>query len=120
MTWQEIGETGIVYSLGSLYDRFQRISDPRKAKGKRYSLVTLMVLIFLAKLSSQDTPVAIADWAKNHAEELAQLLKLRRSWMPHHNTYRRVFPEIISEDEFEQMMQGYHQQQEGQMGIYWP
>ena len=48
--WQEISETGIVYTLGSLYDRFQQISDPRKAKGKQYSLVTLLVLIFLAKL----------------------------------------------------------------------
>ena len=108
--WQEISETGIVYALGSLYDRFQRISDPRKAKGKRYSLVTLLVLIFLAKLCNQDTPVAIADWAKNHAEELAKLMKLRRSWMPHNNTYRRVFAEIISEVEFEQLMQKYHQQ----------
>jgi len=114
--WQEISETGIVYSLGSLYDRFQRMSDPRKAKGKRYSLVTLMVLIFLAKLCNQDTPVAIADWAKNHAEELAKLLKLRRSWMPHHNTYRRMFQDIISEAEFEQLMQEYHQRQAGESG----
>jgi len=107
--WQGVSETGIVYSLGSLYDRFQRISDPRKAKGKRYSLVTLLVLIFLAKLSNQDTPVEIADWAKNHAEELVKLLNLRHSWMPHHNTYRRVFQEIISEEEFERLMEAYHQ-----------
>jgi len=97
--WEGISETGIVYTLGSLYDRFQRIGDPRKAKGKRYSLVTLLVLIFLAKLSKQDTPIEIADWAKNHAEELVKLLNLRHSWMPHHNTYRRVFQEIISEEE---------------------
>jgi predicted transposase YbfD/YdcC len=114
--WQEISETGIVYSLGSLYDRFQRISDPRKAKGKRYSLVTLMVLIFLAKLCNQDTPVEIADWAKNHAQELAKLLKLHRSWMPHHNTYRRVFQDIISEAEFGQLMQEYHQAQADETG----
>ena len=67
-------------------------------------------MIFLAKLCNQDTPVAIADWAKNHAEELVELLKLRQSWMPHHNTYRRVFQEIISEAEFGQLMQKYHQQ----------
>jgi predicted transposase YbfD/YdcC len=108
--WQEISEAGIVYAHGSLYDRFQGMSDPRKAKGKRYSLVTLLTLIFLAKLCNQDTPVAIADWAKNHAEELVELLKLRQSWMPHHNTYRRVFQEIISEAEFGQLMQKYHQQ----------
>ena len=107
--WQEMSETGIVYSLGSLYDHFQQIEDPRKAKGKRYSLVTLLVLIFLAKLCGKDKPVEIADWAKNQAEELTQLLGLKRSWMPHHNTYRRVFQEIVSQEEFEQLMEEYHQ-----------
>ena len=58
--WQGISETGIVYTLGSIYDRLQRISDPRKAKGKRYSLVTLLVLIFLAKLGKQDTPMELS------------------------------------------------------------
>ncbi len=77
--WQGISESGIVYTLGSLYDRFQWISDPRKAKGKQYSLLTLLVLIFLAKLSGKDKPVEIADWAKNHAEELAQLLGLNEA-----------------------------------------
>ena len=77
--WQGISQTGIVYSIGSLYDRFQEIEDPRKAKGKRYSLVTLLVLIFLAKLCGKDTPVEIADWAKNQAEALTQLLGLKRS-----------------------------------------
>ena len=109
--WQEISESGIIYEKGSLYDRFQRLADPRKAKGKRYSLLTLLVLIFLAKLSGKDRPVEIADWAKNEAEELTRLLGLKRDWMPHHNTYRRVFQNILKEDEFEQLMEEYHQQQ---------
>ena len=58
----------------------------------------------------------IADWAKNHAEELVKLLNLRHSWMPHHNTYRRVFQEIISEEEFERLMEEYHQQQTEEVG----
>ena len=74
---------GLSCALGSLYDRFQRLSDPRKAKGKRYSLLTLLVVIFLAKLSGQDRPGEIADWAKNHAETLVGLLQLRQAWMPH-------------------------------------
>jgi hypothetical protein len=36
----------------------------------------------------------MADWARNHAIELAKLLKLRRAWMPHHNPIRRVFQNI--------------------------
>jgi predicted transposase YbfD/YdcC len=98
------------YALGSLYDRFQGLSDPRKAKGKRYSLVMLLVVIFLAKLSGRDKPGEIADWAKNHADALVRLLHLRRAWMPHHNTIRRVFQALVSETEFEQLLEAYHQQ----------
>ena len=114
--WQGIGETGVIYDLGSLYDRFQGISDPRKAHGKRYSLTTLLVIIFLAKLCGKDRPGEIADWAKNHAEELTRLLKLKRTWMPHHNTIRRVFQDILDEAEFDRMAQEYSQQEQSGEG----
>lgn len=109
--WEGISETGIIYDQGSLYARFEQLSDPRQARGKRYSLVTLLVIIFLGKLSGQDRPVEIADWARNHAEEIAELLKLPRKWMPHHNTIRRVYQNILSEAEFDQMAQEYSQQE---------
>jgi predicted transposase YbfD/YdcC len=108
--WQKISETGIVYSSGSLYDRFQQIKDSRKAKGKQYRLLTLLVVIFLAKLSGKDRPVEIADWAANHRKEINQLLGSNHSRMPHHNTIRRVFETIVSEEEFECLMEEYHQQ----------
>ena len=111
--WQAINENGVIYDETSLFAYFQRICDPRKARGKRYDLTTLLVLIFLAKLCGQDTPVEMADWAKNHAEALAQLVKLQRTWMPHHNTIRRVFQDILDEAEFERLMQNYQQQQAG-------
>lgn len=114
--WQEISETGITYSIGSLYDRFQQITDPRKAKGKQYSLVTLLVLIFLAKLCGKDNPVEMADWAKNEADELSRILGLSRPRMPHHNTYRRVFQDILDEAEFEQMMEAHHRQRQATDG----
>jgi len=109
-------DSGLKYALGSLYERFQGLSDPRKAKGKRYSLLTLLVVIFLAKLSGQDRPGEIADWAKNHAEALVGLLQLPRAWMPHHNTIRRVFQVIVSEAEFEQLLEAYHQQPGAALG----
>jgi predicted transposase YbfD/YdcC len=74
--------------------------------------VTLLVIIFLGKLSGQDSPVEIADWAANHAEKLAKLLQLERIWMPHHNTIRRVYQNILSEAEFKQMAQEYSQQEQ--------
>lgn len=110
---QEINENGVIYDLSSLFACFEKICDPRGARGKRYHLMTLLVIIFLTKLCGQDTPVEIADWAKNHAEALAQLLKLQRTRMPHHNTIRRVFQNILDEAEFNRLMQGYQQQQSG-------
>jgi hypothetical protein len=92
-----------------LYDRFAQRSDPRKAKGKRYSLLTLLVVIFLPKLSGQDKPGEIADWARNHAETLVSLLQLLRAWMPHHNTIQRVFQAMVSEAELAQLLAAYHQ-----------
>jgi len=109
--WEGISETGIIYEFGSLYARFEEIEDPRKARGKRYSLVTLLVIIFLGKLCGQDTPVEIADWAANHAEQLAELIGLERIWMPDHNTIRRVYQNTLREEEFNQMAQEYSQQE---------
>ncbi|MDT8898651.1 MAG: ISAs1 family transposase [Thermanaerothrix sp.] len=108
--WQEINENGVIYDASSLYAYFQRISDPRKARGKRYHLTTLLALIFLGKLSGKDTPVEIADWASNHAEALARHLKLKRTRMPHHNTIRRVFQNILDEAEFDRLMRDYQRQ----------
>jgi hypothetical protein len=54
----------------------------------------------------------IADWAKNQAEELAKQMKLKRTWMPHHNTIRRVFQNILDEAEFDRMAQAYSQQEQ--------
>lgn len=112
----EGSSTGLCYALGSLYDRLQGLSDPRKAKGKRYSLLTLLVVIVLAKLSGQDKPVEIADWARNHADALVELLQLRRAWMPHHNTIRRVFQTIVSETELAQLLEAYHQPAGAELG----
>jgi predicted transposase YbfD/YdcC len=101
---------------GSLYDRFHGISDPRKAKGKIYSLVMLLMVIFLAKLCGKDKPGEIADWAHNHAAELADLLGLRRERMPSHSTIRRVFQSMVDENELNQLAQGYSQQKPEEMG----
>ena len=110
--WQEIGETGIVHDRDSLYGRFHHIQDSRGAKGKQYSLVTLLVVIFLAKLAGKDKPDEIADWAKNHVAELVVLLELKRQQMPSHSTIRRVFHTILNEAEFDRMAQAYNQQEQ--------
>lgn len=112
--WQAADEQGVVYEVGSLMAFFQRLVDPRKARGKRYPLPTLMVLIFLAKLSGMDTPSAIADWCQARRADLVALLQLAYPNMPSHHTIRRVFAQILDEDDFEQLMREYTAQQRGE------
>lgn len=106
---EEISPNGVKYELGSVYERLWELKDVRKAKGKQYSLVTILMLILLAKLSGQDKPVEIADWAKNHQAELVELLKLKKDKMPHHNTYRRVLAYAVYVDEIEKLVGEYNQ-----------
>jgi len=95
--------TGKVYNLVSLYDRFQGVHDSRKKRGKRYALATILMGIFLAKLCGEDKPSGIAEWVKLREQWITRMLGLKREHMPHHNTYRRVLADVIAEAEFEEL-----------------
>jgi predicted transposase YbfD/YdcC len=100
--------TGQVLDLGSLYQRFARLHDKRKAKGKRYALATILVGMFLAKLCGEDKPSGIADWVALRGEWIAQALDLKRKSMPSHHTYRRTLADILDEQEFEALVREQH------------
>jgi predicted transposase YbfD/YdcC len=100
--------TGTVIDLGSLYGRFQRLKDKRKAKGKRYALATILLGLFLAKLCGEDKPSGIAEWVALRGRWIAHILGLKRQEMPSHHTYRRALAEVIDEAEFEALGRAYH------------
>ena len=112
--WQAVDLNGVIYNYGILYDHFMEMEDPRKDRGKRYSLVTLLVLIFIAKMSGADSPSAIAEWNKERQAELIEWLHLSYERMPHHNTYRRVFADVIDEEQFEEEVRKYRIEQQGE------
>ena len=97
--------TGSVINLSSLYSRFQELEDKRKAKGKRYTLATVLMGVFLAKLCGEDKPSGIAEWVRLREQWITRMLGLKRECMPHHNTYRRVLADAIDEEEFEAVAQ---------------
>ena len=109
---REISASGIEFDKGSVYDRLGKLSDVRKAKGKRYSLEAVLLIIVLAKLCGENTPMAIADWAKNRQAELVELLRLKRDAMPHHNTYRRIVGQTVYQEEIERLVGEYNQEGE--------
>ena len=94
--------TEVVFNVGSLYSRFEKIKDKRKPRGKRYQLVHILVMMVLAKLCGEDTPSGIADWVQDRSEQMIAMLNLKRKTMPHHSTYRRVTEEVIDVEELEQ------------------
>jgi predicted transposase YbfD/YdcC len=109
---REISENGIEFDLGSVYARLNKLTDIRKAKGKRYSLTMVLMIILMAKLCGEDTAMGMADWAKNRQAELVEILCLKRSTMPNHNTYRRILAYVIYEEEIERLVGEYNQQGE--------
>jgi len=109
---REISENGIEFDLGSVYARLGKLMDIRKAKGKRYSLITILMIILMAKLCGEDKPMGIADWAKNRQAEMIKLLGLDRPSLPNHNTYRRILANAMYEDEIERLVGEYNEEGE--------
>ncbi len=53
---------GVSFEVNSLYEALQRVSDKRKARGKRYSAALVLTLSVLAKLGGEDQPEGKAKW----------------------------------------------------------
>lgn len=92
-----------LFHVGSLYAELNTLEDKRNAKGKRYSLALVLLLMVLAKLCGEDTPSGIAEWARLRTKRLVKLLQLERKTLPCHNTYRRVLSGAIDLLEFQQV-----------------
>ena len=96
----------LVYDKGARYGRLQALTDIRKARGKRYSLTTLLMIVLLAKLSRADSPTAIAEWGIHHQGEIEIVLRIKPKRMPERSTYRRLKTYKVYETEIERMVGG--------------
>ncbi|MEP7285018.1 MAG: transposase family protein [Chloroflexota bacterium] len=48
----------------SLFEAFQKLSDGRARRGKRYALARLLTLCVLAKLAGEGEPEGMAKWVR--------------------------------------------------------
>jgi predicted transposase YbfD/YdcC len=108
-----LSEDGCVFDVGSLYDRFCRLTDKRKAQGKRYPLPLVLVLVILAKLCGEDHPYGIAQWGRGRQRILCEILAVDRSTLPSHNTYRRVLGDAIEQAELQAIVSEHLTQPSG-------
>ena len=90
---------GFVINIGELMKRFQQLTDGRKARGKRYPLPILLILILLAKLAGEDTPKGIAEWLRLRRRQIIAACQLERKTVPAYNTIRRTLADTTAEDE---------------------
>jgi predicted transposase YbfD/YdcC len=104
---------GVVIDLDSLFAALCELHDKRDARGLRYALVTVLILILLAKMCGQDHLRGIAQWVSLRKERLAEALRLVKVQAPHATTYSRVLRKAIDVEEYERVAQGYFSRQPG-------
>src|SRR5215212_5678515 len=78
MNYSIQGGQDVEFEVNSLYETLLRISDKRKARGRRYRSATVLTLSVLAKLGGEDTPEGMAEWVKYRSAELQGGLGLCR------------------------------------------
>ena len=71
----------------SLFALLAQLPDPRKRRGRRYSLAAVLAVIILAKLAGETSVSGIAQWGRLRAAWLCPLLQVARSTLPCANTY---------------------------------
>lgn len=111
-------EEGFVFSVDTLMEKLEFLVDTRKARGKRYDLPFIVIVIMLAKLAGEDTPKGIAEWVKLRRRQIVAAFNCKRDTVPAYNTIRRTLADTITESELQQVLVRYlHQCYGGQQSI---
>ena len=91
---KDMATEGIVFDIGALTQYLKEVTDVRKARGQRYSIEFLLILIILAKLAGENKPKGIAEWIQLRREQLVKAFQRKRSNVPSYNTIRRTLENI--------------------------
>lgn len=97
-------EVPCLIDLQALLEDFFSLKDARAARGTRYPLPFLLLLLFLAKLAGQDGFEQTVEWAKAQLASLISILTLRHQRIPHPVTFSRVLGEKLDLLEFERVL----------------
>lgn len=88
---------------------FEKLTDLRHARGIRYKLKPVIILLFLSKLGGADSSAEIADWVAFRFELLKPLLGLQWKRSPHEVTWQRILENGIQVSEMEAVFGEYLQ-----------
>ena len=91
------GQEQPVKQMQSLYEVCQQVVDGRKARGKRYDLAGLLVVLVLAKLAGMQSLLGASDWIQDQEARLCEGLPLSWKRMPCANTYSYALARLDSQ-----------------------
>jgi predicted transposase YbfD/YdcC len=112
LAWEiNLNPEGVVFDVGSLFEALCTLHDQRDARGVRYRLVTVLVLVLLAKLAGQNHLRGIAQWVRRRAPLLASFLALAKVQAPSASTYSRVLGQAVQIEEFERICREFFARQ---------
>lgn len=81
----------------SVYQTLEKLTDKRRAQGKRYSLALLLTCVLLAKMAGETTLQAITEWIRLRSAWLQEVLPQTRAQFPCAATYSKVLRGIDPE-----------------------
>lgn len=78
--------------MQDLYQVLQTLTDPRHARGKRFEVAVVLILMLVAKMAGEHTILGIAEWVRLRMDWLAQIVPLQAG--PCANTYTNICAQI--------------------------
>lgn len=87
-----------LHGQGGLFDILSGVSDPRKRRGVRHKIQSLLATAICAVLAGARSFTAMAEWAAEQSRETLERLGSRRGKAPSERTYRRLFDSIDVQD----------------------
>lgn len=84
--------------LRPLADVFGELTDKRSRLGKRYTLKSVLTVIFLGLLSGENSERGIAQWAQEQRWKLSRALGLRGGRVPSLGTIQRTLRALDGEE----------------------
>ena len=91
------GEGLVTIQIPFLYLICQQLDDGRKARGKRYDLAGVLLVLVWAKLAGMNSVLAVSEWAKDQSMAIRTSVGLGWKRMPCANTYSYVLARLDSQ-----------------------
>ena len=83
---------------GGLFPVLGTIPDPRKPRGIRHGVQSILAIAVCAVLAGARSFIAIAEWAEDQSQEILEKLGSQRVLPPCESTIRRVLQRVDAED----------------------